>query len=395
MKNTKTIKTILFTAIFSAMIIPVSIIQISAISDQGNNTAVAEIEEIRKVVEPYLKAKSDLSNTQNELEVLLVNGTSQQIAEKELRIQQLKMDIATYESTLSDMERQSIERHKIEPELEQRLRIAQQSVNDSELPVTGTSVSGIHKALVIYIDSTQLTADKNRTYYTELIQNRYSDIPVIVRFGESKLESCTVPTSNCDPLIGGIQMEAKNHSYCTIGLAIPRGGIDGFITAGHCVDDTSGSGDDVYQPTEDLFGSNKVGDVSVDLYQAQCDCAWIDQSSADGNQKSVWSNTNTWTAITSFTNRPSSGTNVMLHGATSTLAYAVVDDPYATATIDGITFDVVDTTTDVSSGGDSGGAWTNYSSNNFMGTHQGAVDGSRSFFIPWENVKSSTNGLGL
>ncbi len=103
------------------------------------------------------------------------------------------------ESTLSDMERQSIERHKIEPELEQRLRIAQQSVNDSELPVTGTSVSGIHKALVIYIDSTQLTADKNRTYYTELIQNRYSDIPVIVRFGESKLESCTVPTSNCDP----------------------------------------------------------------------------------------------------------------------------------------------------------------------------------------------------
>ena len=396
MKNiSKTTQIALVAVSLSAIILSVSITQISAVPDQGDNKALAEVQKLREVMEPYSSAKSELKESQKQLQSMISdgNGTSAEIAKLQSKVEKLKQNVANYENILDQMEQERIERYKIESALEQKLRVAQDDAVGSDLPLVGVSVSGLHHALVVTVDANQITAEKNESYYTDIIERKYADLTVHVKFDTIVDASCTHPSSNCNPLIGGIKMEAKNHSYCTIGLPMERDGVDGFITAGHCVDDASGSGDDVFQPTEDWLGWNKVGDVEIDLYQAECDCAWVEQSSEDDSEQAVWSNTNDWTTITGFTDRSAAGANIVIHGATSNLDYGIVDDPESRVYIDEIWFDVVSTTTDVMDRGDSGGAVTNSAEDNFHGMNK-ATSSSASYYTPWENINDSTTGLG-
>ncbi|HSA76490.1 MAG TPA: hypothetical protein VLE02_02990 [Nitrosarchaeum sp.] len=82
---------------------------------------------------------------------------------------------------------------------------------------------------------------------------------------------------DCNPLEGGAKIEAKNHNPCSATFQADKSG-EGFITAGHCVDTGSGSANDVFQPTEDIFGFNKIGDVTASAYDSdtRCDCAFVD-----------------------------------------------------------------------------------------------------------------------
>lgn len=357
--------------------------------------AQKEIKELGKVMDPYLAAKQQLSEYQNQLNDAISKSAGEGVSDIKSQIQKLKDSIKRHEAQLSIMEQKSIEKYKIEPELEVKLRNAQQEVLDSDLPISSVSVSGLHKALVVTINETYLTVEKDKAYYEQLIQDKYSDLPVLVRFGIIQLDGCATPQSNCDPLLGGIQMQAKNNGKCTIGLPIDRNGTDGFITAAHCVDDLPGSGDDIFQPTEDWLGWNKIGDVSVALLNVNCDCAWIDQSSSDTNISAVWSNIHTWTNIVAYVDRPVQGTYVILHGATSNLSYGIVDDPYrdSCTVIDGdyMCIDAVSTTTDISQSGDSGGTYTDYTQSTFMGMHYSSGLGA-SYFGPWERIEA---GLDL
>jgi len=85
-------------------------------------------------------------------------------------------------------------------------------------------------------------------------------------------------TGDCNPLEGGAKIEAKNHNPCSATFQAAKSGVEGFITAGHCVDTGSGSTNDVFQPIEDSFGFNKIGDVTASAYDSdtRCDCAFVD-----------------------------------------------------------------------------------------------------------------------
>ena len=43
-------------------------------------------------------------------------------------------------------------------------------------------------------------------------------------------------TGDCNPLEGGAKIEAKNHNPCSATFQADKSGVEGFITAGHCVD---------------------------------------------------------------------------------------------------------------------------------------------------------------
>jgi len=87
-------------------------------------------------------------------------------------------------------------------------------------------------------------------------------------------------SGDCNPLQGGTKIEAKNHSTCSATFQAKDGSTEGFIMAGHCGDAGSGSTDDVFQPTEDWFGWNKIGDIVDNAYDSdtKCDCAFVDAS---------------------------------------------------------------------------------------------------------------------
>jgi Trypsin len=73
------------------------------------------------------------------------------------------------------------------------------------------------------------------------------------------------------PLVGGIQIEIKQSDTigkCTLGFPAIRQKVEGFVTAGHCIEDESNFKEAVaYQPTAPRLGddaTNRVGVPSVD-----------------------------------------------------------------------------------------------------------------------------------
>ena len=67
------------------------------------------------------------------------------------------------------------------------------------------------------IDETKLTESKDKAFYTNAVRSEFGDIPLIISFGSNYDESCTSADANCNPIVGGIQMEGKNHGPCSIG----------------------------------------------------------------------------------------------------------------------------------------------------------------------------------
>ena len=174
-----------------------------------------------------------------------------------------------------------------------------------------------------------------------------------------------------------------------------QGSTEGRITAGHCVgygDFTlSSSDDDVDQPTS---SDPEIGKGTELIYEAGCDCAFIDKNSSDNYQgKKVWYSSNYYTTITTFTDRAADNTLVLMTGSTSGTKAGIVNNNQATTYENGIGFDVIELTTDISADGDSGGSYTNLAKTTFYGTHKGDHSSSgNSVFIPWENIEDE---LGL
>jgi hypothetical protein len=71
------------------------------------------------------------------------------------------------------------------------------------------------------------------------------------------------------PVQGGVQIEADTGIFsskiCTLGFNAFRNNVKGFVTNSHCTENQGGSdGTDFHQPTDPLFGSNKIGDEIAD-----------------------------------------------------------------------------------------------------------------------------------
>lgn len=378
--TTKT-KILIAAVIISAIIIPASAMAL----EEKEYDAQAEIAKITPHVKELFDAKIELQKVQQQEAV-----SASEIAAKEARIAELQETIDRKTAFLKAFEEENIKRFTLEPALKEKLEAARAHAKTlDDLPINKISVSHSQKVLVIGVDESRLTTEKDEQYYKTLLQKEFSGVPMKVVFSTNVDESCTTQTSNCDPIVGGIEMEAKNHSPCTIGLPLFRSGVEGYITAAHCVDTGSGTANDVFQPTE--TGGTKVGDTTVRVYAAGCDCAFIAHSGSEDPQTKIWYSSNTYVAITGYTDLVTNGALVLMTGKTSGPESGIVDDNDSIMTVDGINFDVVDLTTYISAGGDSGAPYTSLAANNFYGIHKGN-NGGVSAFIPWINIRTS---LGL
>lgn len=389
--TTKTTKSVLLAAILSAILIPVSVMAL----DQSPMTAEEEVAMIQVHVDDLYKATTDLADKKTELTDLNKSDTStvQEINATELEITVLEKTIDNKTMILVGIQDDLYDRYTIEPVLKTKLEQAKERAkelrSELDIPFNGIGISHSKHALNLRIDVNALTVEKDETYYRTLLEKEFGNLPMIVSFTVNEDESCTSVTANCDPIVGGIEMEADGHAPCSIGLPVTRSSVEGYITAAHCVNTGSGSANDVFQP-RDAAGA-KIGDTTVRVYAEECDCAFIDHSGGEDTETSIWYSSNYYISVTGYTDRVGNGSLVMFTGQTSGTKVAIVDNNTDTFTVNSIDFDVISTTTHVTDGGDSGGSWSSLAKSTFYGLHKGGDSGA-SYFIPWENVEAE---LGL
>lgn len=128
----------------------------------------------------------------------------------------------------------------------------------SDIPIFVTWVDRENSTLVVGIeDNTTLPLLSYQNKLTALLGN----VAMKVRFGHLIEQSCTSQNSQCDPMIGGINVQAQyNSTYVDNGTlnlgATDNEGRQGFITASHVVG--SGTGQIVGQPD---LGTRVAGQV--------------------------------------------------------------------------------------------------------------------------------------
>jgi len=390
---TKTTKTVLLAAILSAILIPVSVMAL----DQKPMSSEEEVAMIQVHVDDLYKATTDLADKKTELTNLNKSDTTtvQEINATELEISALEKTIDNKTMILVGIQDDLYDRYTIEPVLKAKLEQAKERVkelrSELDIPFNGIGISHSKQALNLRIDMNALTTEKDQTYYRTLLEKEFKGVPMIISFTTVNDESCTSVTANCDPIVGGIEIEADGHTPCSMALPVTRNSVEGYITAAHCVNIGSGSANDVFQPRENT--GSKIGDTIVRVLTQDCDCAFIDHSgSEDASGSKIWYSSNYYITVTGYTDRIGNGSLVMFTGQTSGTKVAIVDDNTDVVTHSGVTdIDVVSTTTHVTDNGDSGGAWSSLAKSNFYGIHS-AGDTGASYFIPWENVEAE---LGL
>ncbi|MBI3639150.1 MAG: hypothetical protein HY223_02435 [Thaumarchaeota archaeon] len=130
------------------------------------------------------------------------------------------------------------------------------------IPIVGTFVDGRTLQLVVTVyDQAPLSLD----VYEKRVRAIVGDIPLRVEFGNitwvnGGTNSCSSQTTNCNPVIGGLEIVNSQGGSSTLGLPLYNSlGTEGFIMASHAVSSTCGG---VTGTTITQGGSN-AGTVSI------------------------------------------------------------------------------------------------------------------------------------
>jgi len=372
----KNAKIVLFASLMVAMILPFSGMMMAeaATNENANDKAKFknhEADKIMKDLSSYIISKS------GEPKLHSANDL------KEMKKLQDKLE-------------KSQQEHKeriIDKELREDMKEARKLISKSDIPTTITAVGIDH----VYI---QLT-EKNTTYENE-ISVLMGDTPYVIDYGNGlKRGACESTQSDCDPEIGGLEIQIDNpigtDRDCSISIPMQKDGSDGFLTAGHCFTDTYGY---VYQP---IIPSGFIG-YSLDSWQSfenngECDCAWIIDYSATVQQNGVFAYSNAYWVISS-TEDPEAGDLAMLRGQHNNNGNWWESDVITYGNI-GFTDDGVTTLGAMAfpspfQAGDSGGAV--FYNGNYIGiaVAGGLINGvQHTVFIPWQHITENLSGLSL
>ena len=121
------------------------------------------------------------------------------------------------------------------------------------LPLVSAGINHKSKAVEIVLHTSSENSPDNAKYIA-LIQNTMpDDVNWFVSYGEYAVpENC--PETRCDahnPVIGGIEIRGDGDGKCTMGWKATKSGKTGFVTAGHCMDNSINK--DVYQPSSGVI----------------------------------------------------------------------------------------------------------------------------------------------
>lgn len=393
MKNN--IKTIFFGALIVALILPFS----------GMQTATAQVSEDRidqskiqtEIVAPKMLTKDEVS---------ILAPKYLELENKRNSLVDTKTELSTAQQTeLTNVESQMAEIlekvkehkaaakiHNFIPEMDRlKMEIAVQEILESDIPFVQLGVSTQYKSVRVGIQGPE-TLD----VYEKQIRSILSvDVPLSLYKGEpAKTATCTSQQGVvCDPVVAGIQVEWAN-GLCTLSLEVAEGwwpGANiGWLTAGHCFP-VGASGVD--QPA----GNNDIADVTNQDYVTggNCDCEFMDKTTARSSGSQVWLSSNTYKSITGKSDAAVSDwimvswskTTGIDWGQVSEVNQIITDDNGKT--IHGVTY-VTGMPAPIK--GDSGAPIAELFGNDYHGVLNGEVFNQSTpttYYSPWSNVQSS------
>jgi hypothetical protein len=395
MKNiTKTTKTILFASLIAAMILPFS----------GMNNAQAEVDTVDKddvidsslikqtLTEPKMLTETDIEKLAPKYLELEKTRNSLVDSSKELTAAD-KVLLADTEKQMTSILERVAEHEKASkialemPAIDQkRMELAVEEIIQSDLPFSHVGVDPHTKTVIV-----GLVGDESLTSYEKQINAITTlDVPITVYKGEyASLDACTNQKNViCNPVVAGIQIEWAN-GLCTQSLEVRDGwwpwADKGWLTAGHCFP-LGAIGID--QPA----GNHNIADVTIKDYVnfGDCDCEFMEKTTARSSGSLVWLSSNNYKAITSKGDAPVNAwvlASLSMSGGFD-LGQVWLTQQTITFT-NGMTITGMTLVTGVNSiGGDSGSPYTQVFGSKYHGIHSGSSP-TFTVFTPWSNISPS------
>ncbi len=280
MKNTKTIKTILFASLIAAIIIPFSTMNYV-------DAAKIDNEKGRDIIKTVAR-NSDIPMFETRKALLDQFNSIDNLSEK-VKIKK-QLDIVTSQIQSWHDERFDQEKYnafvKAKLALQQADKVGKRTAQDQEsLPWVSRGYDYTNNALEIRIDSKYFT-EENIPKYFEKIRSIVGDkVDVTIAPGEYKtIESCSSRSSGeCEPIKGGVQFQADDTNNGSVGFKVTYDGKTGFVTAGHVFIDKSGSTTAGTKIEQSTTSTSDMGDrIGMNIStggSTWCDCAVVDETS--------------------------------------------------------------------------------------------------------------------
>jgi len=375
----KNVKTILFASLITAMILPFSGMMMveATVNENANEKSLKQ--QYEEVSQKYHEASVTVQTLDH---IKTENGLS--VSQAQERLDQVAiMDELTLEA--DEIQIKNIEAHIMPAEIEEFLTNAEKLVEENVDDLTGVIVNGKLRTLVVYAQTEEAAKQaKELVGYVET-----EDTHLDVRVSTFNFSGCVDHDEVCNPVMGRIQMEAEYNGKCRIAVPYTNGTNEGFMTAGHCVDN---SADKVYQPVD---GTNQIGDVSDGVWvvssSESCDCAWIDKRGSKTFSERIFdyglsSGSYYYYSIDDH-NTPSAGTYVSL-GEQGGIVHSVEVIKYDDVVINNVTWSDMMYLDEGTTIGDSGGAVFGNISNDFHGIISGG-DSTTTIASHWDNIESA------
>ncbi len=204
---TKSTKTILIASVMAV----VAMSAITSLPAEGNTEITRQVtdEEFRQTQIHVLDLRSEL----NRLEAQSAQGADTSAEKRSVDAQ-----IAQLMPILGKHQEQQFAKHYIEPVRKAQLEQTESGLRNSisELGFGSYAVNLNTETKTIEV----ITSDSSKnTQVRELFDSYPSDTPIALENGEFTVidNVCSSQTSDCDPIVGGIEVEGS----CTLGLSIP------------------------------------------------------------------------------------------------------------------------------------------------------------------------------
>jgi len=393
--TSKYVKTILFASLIAAMILPFSVMEgVDAATSTNTNNPTKE--SVSK--DAFTVAVKQVHDMRSEKLNLQQQNLDEEISEENRMINERAIDaldaqISKKMEILNNYENQRKALYYIEPAREQYILSIVSELRD-EVSIFAESV-GMHSygVNINYLEKGITVSTSDASYddtLRKIIEKYPEDVQVNITHGMAADYSCNSRTSDCDPIVGGIQDQSNSGiGPCTLGLPVKKGTAVGFITAGHCLND----GDQLHQPVDGWF--NEIGNSADSRYESTCDCAYATKTTGTSSHSWVLRDPNLYLPITSEgTARPAQGTQVVMFGVTSDFQQGEVLNPNSQYTYNGVNWNLVELDI-IATNGDSGGPITNAAGSQILGIMKGANPNTNNpVMSPW-SVIDTKFGLSL
>lgn len=376
--TTKNIKFALFGALITAMILPFSGMGFADATPNENAKSLKQ--QYDEVSQQYRNAEIAIQKLDAiESERALTAG------EQVERIQKIS-EMKALEFQAAEIQRQNIEAHKMPTNIAEKLDVAEKLVEANIKGLSGAYVNGKERTLKVIV-STQEEADKVQDLVGYIADGETN---LEVRVSEFTFSGCEAQDDECNPVMGRIQIDGSGNNPCRLAVPYSMGSSEGFLTAGHCVDDSGF----VYQPLQFANSIGNAADVDSEVQvSGSCDCAWVEKRGTKTFEERIFDTGYTWGyswyAIDDH-NTPTAGTFVSM-GEKNGIVHSVEIEKYDDATVEGVNFTDMMYLDEGTSSGDSGGPVFGNISHDFHGIISGG-DSSTTVASHWDNIETD---LGL